>query len=260
MRNLLLLIALFISALGASAADNERELTVMTYNLRFGERASMERLAAEINAAKPDFVALQEVDVNTMREMSKGNNCISFINRLAELTGMFGFYGRTINFAGGYYGIGILSRHPAVKVEKMDLPNPKNVEPRIMLVGEFELDGNGRLFTFACTHFDYIDPNTITTQARAAIERLKTVKTPLIVAGDFNSEPESAAIALFNKDFRLLTGDEKTFPSKTPEKKIDWIFGWPAADFTLVGSEVPKPSVRAASDHLPIVSRVLVKF
>ena len=260
MKKIFLLLLLCVAAFSVAAGNGERELTVMTYNLRFGELASMERLASEIRAANPDFVALQEVDVNTMREISKGNNCINFINRLAELTGMFGFYGRTINFAGGYYGIGILSKHPAVKVEKIDLPNPKNVEPRIMLVGQFELDGIGHRFTFACTHFDYLDPNTITAQARAAIERLRTEPQPLIVAGDFNSEPESAAIGLFTKDFKLLTGEEKTFPAKAPEKKLDWIFGYPAADFTLVGATVPKPSIRSASDHLPIVSKIKVKF
>lgn len=260
MKRILLGIVLCVSTVAAFASGKERELTIMTYNLRFGELASMERLAEEIKAADPDFVALQEVDVNTMREMAKGNNRISFINRLAELTGMFGFYGRTINFAGGYYGIGILSKHPAVKVEKMDLPNPKNVEPRIMLVGQFELDGIGHRFTFACTHFDYIDPNTIAIQARAAIDRLLTEPAPLIIAGDFNSEPESQAIALFNKDFQLLTNLEKTFPAKAPEKKLDWIFGYPAEDFSLVSSEVPAPSVRSASDHLPVVSKVIVKF
>ena len=202
------------------------------------------------------------VDPSNLSRILSGHTAVSeaFINRLAELTGMFGFYGRTINFAGGYYGIGILSKHPAVKVEKMDLPNPKNVEPRIMLVGQFELDGIGHRFTFACTHFDYQDPNTITTQARTAIERLRTEPQPLIVAGDFNSEPESAAIGLFTKDFKLLTGEEKTFPAKAPEKKLDWIFGYPAADFMLVGSAVPKPSIRSASDHLPIVSKLKVKF
>lgn len=112
MKKIFFLLLLCVAAFGAAAENGERELTVMTYNLRFGELASMERLASEIRAANPDFVALQEVDVNTMREISKGNNCINFINRLAELTGMFGFYGRTINFAGGYYGIGILSKHP----------------------------------------------------------------------------------------------------------------------------------------------------
>lgn len=259
MRNAILLLTLCFAALNAIAEEQPRRLTVMTYNLRFGERASMERLAEEIKAAGPDFVALQEVDVNTMREQAKGNNGISYINRLAELTGMFGFYGRTINFAGGYYGIGILSKHPAVKVEKMNLPNPRNVEPRILLIGQFELDGDGQVITFASTHFDYIDSETIAMQARAAVERLKNEPAPLIVAGDLNSVPDSEAIAVFSKDFRLLSGDELTFPAMAPDRKLDWIFGYPASGFSLVGSRVPAPSPRAASDHLPIISEILLK-
>ncbi|MDE6271083.1 MAG: endonuclease/exonuclease/phosphatase family protein, partial [Muribaculaceae bacterium] len=69
MKRIFLGIILGVTAMAAFAAGKEREMTIMTYNLRFGELASMERLAQEINAANPDFVALQEVAVNTMREM-----------------------------------------------------------------------------------------------------------------------------------------------------------------------------------------------
>ena len=43
-------------------------LRVMTYNLRYGELASLEQLAAHIKAFQPDFVALEEVDCFTKRE------------------------------------------------------------------------------------------------------------------------------------------------------------------------------------------------
>lgn len=42
----------------------------MTYNLRFGELASLEQIAEHIKAFQPDFVALQEVDSKTYREMN----------------------------------------------------------------------------------------------------------------------------------------------------------------------------------------------
>ena len=104
-------------------AYQPRKLRVMTYNLRFGELADMDRLAREIKAAEPDFVAIQEVDVNTNRDLARHNNGLNYVSELAQRTGMFGHYARTLNFGRkGYYGIGILSRHPAVRVEKLELP------------------------------------------------------------------------------------------------------------------------------------------
>ena len=49
--------------LGVAYAQDTLRVRVMTYNLRFGELASLEELAHHIKSFKPDFVALQEVDV-----------------------------------------------------------------------------------------------------------------------------------------------------------------------------------------------------
>ena len=48
--------------LGVAYAQDTLRVRVMTYNLRFGELASLEELAHHIKSFKPDFVALQEVD------------------------------------------------------------------------------------------------------------------------------------------------------------------------------------------------------
>ena len=47
--------------LGVAYAQDTLRVRVMTYNLRFGELASLEELAHHIKSFKPDFVALQEV-------------------------------------------------------------------------------------------------------------------------------------------------------------------------------------------------------
>lgn len=64
-RYILLLLCLTI---GIAYAQDTLRVRVMTYNLRFGELASLEELAAHIKAFKPDFVALQEVDSKTDRK------------------------------------------------------------------------------------------------------------------------------------------------------------------------------------------------
>lgn len=48
-------------------------LKIMTYNLRFGEKASLEELAEAIRAQRPDLVALQEIDCRTRRPASSAS-------------------------------------------------------------------------------------------------------------------------------------------------------------------------------------------
>ena len=125
---------------GQAQQRDTLQLRTMTYNLRFGERASLEDIAAHIRAFNPDFVALEEVDCKTFRQRAPQQNGRDFIAALAYHTGMFGLYGKTINYAKGYYGIGILSRYPYISVNKTMLPNPSGKEPRALLEGLFDVD------------------------------------------------------------------------------------------------------------------------
>ena len=97
-------------------------LKAITYNLRFGELASLEELAARIASEKPDMVALQEVDCHTRREGIPHQHGKDFATELGFRTGMFPLYGKTIAFAGGWYGIGLLTARPYLGVRKLMLP------------------------------------------------------------------------------------------------------------------------------------------
>lgn len=246
------------SGVNADAPNTKpRKLKIMSYNIFQGRKASMQRLADEINAQQPDFVALQEVDINTMREYAKECNGINFINELAQRTGMFGYFGRTIDCCSGYYGVAILSKHPATSVESIDLPNPKNVEPRIMLKGHFLLDGHTPI-VFVSTHFDNGHPETRALQAQTVVDNLEGESVPAIVAGDLNSEPKTKPISILSDKGALLSGLAPTWPSDAPRMRIDYIFGFPGKAFTLNKTYEGTASKYAASDHLPVMSEVTV--
>ena len=239
-----------------------RELKIMSYNLRFGELATMEQLAEVIKSHNPDFVALQEVDVNSYRSMAPHNNGISFVNELAQLTGMFGFYGMTLSdFAGkgSYYGVAILSRHPADKIERYELPNPKNEEARVLLKGRFLLDGK-MPFNFASTHFDYKSLETMEKQAAYLVEKLSADSIPTVVAGDFNCVPGSAPVNLISENSAVLSGTAPTFPAKAPAERLDHIFGLPKQAFRLNTTEEGPAGPSAPSDHLPVISTITVEL
>jgi len=81
----------------------------MTYNIHHGRGAdgeiNLERIAEVITRAKPDLVALQEVDVKTRR-----SGGVDQAAKLGELTGMSHFFAEAMPFQGGGYGNAVLSR------------------------------------------------------------------------------------------------------------------------------------------------------
>ena len=247
---------LFRKQLGTAGDARMKNLRVMTYNLRFSQLASAERLAKRISEENPDFVALQEVDINTSRftvpDSVRLQNTIAI---MAEKCGMFGFFGRTIDFAGGYYGIGILSKYPCVSMLTHNLPNPAGTEPRVLLEGTFLLPGG--TMKFSCTHLDHKSDSARAVQARFVLEKVATGTMPSVVAGDFNARPGSNAIELMEKSMVNLTCGNPTFPATAPVTKIDYIFGYPASKLRLLSTEVLDTLL---SDHRPIVSTFLLTY
>ena len=233
----------------ASGCDTLR-IRVMTYNLRLGELATLEQLAEHINAFSPDFVALQEVDVHTMRRLAPHQNGKDFIGEIAYHTGMFGFYGKTIPYRGGYEGIAILSKYPAIKVEKIMLPNPQNTEPRALLAGVFEMGED--TISFNGTHLDVVSRETRKIQAEWITEHLSHVPYPTVIAGDFNARHYTEAITdVMNVKWFPATDSAFTFPAKAPFLKLDYIYARPIEKWRLISTQAIQSTL---SDHLPIIS------
>ena len=79
---ILFFVVIMLFECSVNAQDTLR-LRVMTYNIRFGELATVDRLAEHIKSFKPDFVALEEVDVNTDRSLAPHQNGRNIISELA---------------------------------------------------------------------------------------------------------------------------------------------------------------------------------
>lgn len=231
--------------------ESGKSLKVMTYNLRFGELASLEQLADFINRHQPDLVALQEVDWMTERDRTPHQHHKDFITELGFRTGMFSLYGKTIPHANGLYGIGILTRKPYINVKKVILPKaPAATEYRALLMAEVEVTDRDTI-VFASTHLDYSSSKARMDQVGTIVSELQSTGYPVIVGGDFNAHPDSPEIAvLFNK-WLPCSNDHATVPAKAPKNKIDYLFSYPASAWVLESSETISTQL---SDHLPIVS------
>lgn len=231
------------------AREKTDTLKILCYNIRFGELASLEELASFIREQDPDLVALQEVDCKTYRERAPHQNGKDFITELGFRTGLLSAYGKTIDYAGGYYGIGILSKYPFASVERIFLPKTENgKEQRAILVADVET-ADKQYITFASTHLDYTNTEERQLQVCRLNEILRKKATPVIVCGDFNARPDSKEITSGMADWKLLDDSGLTVPAKAPMYKIDYIYGYPANKWRVIESETISVQL---SDHLPV--------
>lgn len=232
-----------------NAKDTATRFKVLSYNLRFGELASLEQLAQFIKDQKPDIVALQEVDCRTYRDRAPKQNGKDFATELGFLTGMIPAYGKTIPYMGGYYGIAILSKFPLAKVERIYLPKTENgKEQRAVLVADVEYR-EGKYITFASTHLDYTNTTERQVQVSKLNEILLSSTYPVIVAGDFNAKPDAIEIAKGLDAWKCISNMEPTSPAKSPRNTIDYIFCYPKHRWTKIEATTYNLQL---SDHLPV--------
>lgn len=254
MRRILFTIALLWS-FTAMAAQKGDTLKVMTYNLRFGELSTLEKICEYIASECPDIVALQECDWNTNRSRAPHQNGVKFVNELAWHTGMFGIYGKSIDYSGGYYGIGLLSKYPILKYERILLPNDGKTEQRSMLVADIELPG-GKIVTFVNTHLEVKTQEMRIEQVKFIEEYLEDWPNQLFLAGDMNAIPDTKEMGMLRENWKDLTNRVFTYHTSKPEIKIDYIYTKPGEKVDLIETAVREQVV--LSDHFPVVTTIVL--
>jgi endonuclease/exonuclease/phosphatase family metal-dependent hydrolase len=229
----------------ADAAVDVDVLKVMTFNIKSGRESSLEAIADVINAERPEIVALQEVDVDTVR-----TGMVNQPHRLGQLTGMTNLFRTAIPYDGGAYGLCVLSEHPILSSTSLQLTSVG--EQRILITVEIEIDP-GRVITIADTHFG-LDADARVTQANEVIAAIGA-DPDVLLFGDFNDEPGTPPIDRMVTTFQDAwdlsgEGDGFTIPVTTPTRRIDYIWlgdNWSAPlDIRVIDTQ--------ASDHLPVVA------
>ena len=244
MRNMKKIFLLISAILLIVPVQAQHTLRLMTYNIKNATGmdgvCDFQRIANVINNASPDVVAVQEVDSVTNRSNQK-----YVLGEIAERTQMYACFAPAIDYDGGKYGIGLLSKKAPVHLQTIALPGRE--EARALILAEFED------YIYCCTHLSLTEEDRM-----KSLEILKTFaasyKKPLFLAGDMNAEPESDFIKELQKEFRILSNPRQhTFPAPAPKETIDYVAAFKQNDkgFAVVSSEVVNEPV--ASDHRPIV-------
>ena len=254
MRKSFLWIAVLAMSLVASQpcqAKRVRTVRLSTYNIQHGagmdEQIDYVRQAEIIRKAKAEVAAIQEVDSMTRR--NGGRYALDEMRRKAKLP--YATFAPAIDFQGGKYGVGLLSRKRPLSVKRIPLPGRE--EPRMLLVAEF------RNYVVACTHLSLTAEDRMNSVPIIVAEASNWQK-PFFVMGDLNAEPDSPFVREMQNHFLFLNPPhEKTFPSREPRICIDYVALFRSATATVsschtwVGEE-------QASDHCPLHARVSLRY
>ena len=273
-RLLAFLAAILLSCAVASAAWAEPPLRVMTFNVRLPLASDganswehrREFAARMIAAGKPDIVATQEL------HKVQGDYL------LEHLPG-FAWFGE--GRRGGHEDehMGLFYRRDRLRLIEVgnfwlsDTPRvPGSIcwghpYPRMVTWGLFETKEGNRLYV-ANTHFPY-RPEDDEARKKAAAQILGWIETlppavPVILAGDFNTEPGSPPHALLTKELQdaWLTapareGPDETFDAFTgkPDRRIDWILTRGFQPLR-VETVTTNQGGRYPSDHFPVIAEL----
>lgn len=233
-----ILCAVFMAITPVSVHEKE-PFKILSYNIRNAKgmdgQVNYERVAAVIRTANPAIAALQELD-----SVTKRSGGADVLKEIAVRTGMYYTYSAAIDYNGGKYGVGLLSKEKPVSVERITLPGRE--EKRTLLIVSFPA------YVVFCSHFSLTEADQLSSAA-IVNEQLKKINKPVYFLGDLNAVPTSAPIRALKEQWQLLSGESFTFPSDVPDRCIDYIFGARGKFNVAKTAVIDEP---LASDHRPL--------
>ena len=211
-------------------------LRVGSYNIKHGGDVSLDMsiIAKDVTDLSLDIIGFQEIDQKTSR--------VGGLDTMKALSDASGYeyyaFAKAINYKGGEYGTGILSRYPIVEFEVIKLDSGSEEQ---RCVGHAVIDVNGVLFDFFNTHLSFESLDLRTGQYKKLAELLAKCET-YILTGDFNTAVMTEFDVL--PDATLVNnGKFGTFPSSG--KAIDNIVI--SKDWNVVDSGM---GPKGHSDHI----------
>ncbi|MDQ0383135.1 endonuclease/exonuclease/phosphatase family protein [Amycolatopsis thermophila] len=238
-------------------------LSVLTFNIRHARGTDgvldLARVAGVIRDSGADVVGLQEVD----RHYSARSDWADQAGELARLLGYHAVFGANLDrgppAAGSpriQYGTAILSRYPVTAWDNTHLFRSPGHEQRGLL--HARIDVHGVPVHVYDTHLAAGSQTDRLEQTRQ-ITSLIGATGPAVLVGDLNALPDAPEIATLDNAFTDAwpvsgEGDGSTYPAGSPDRRIDYVYASRSVS-PLVTRVLPAD----ASDHLPLLSRLLVR-
>lgn len=262
-------------------AQSRQTINLGTYNLRLNVASDKENAWPNRKDMVIDLIRYHELDIFGVQEALKG--------QMDDLSSMPAYkyvgVGRDDGKTGGEYSA-IFYRSDKFKVLNSGnfwlSPTPEKPSKgwdaayiRICTWAAFQDLKSHKVFYMFNAHFDNEGVLARENAAKLILQKigqLAKANTPVIITGDFNSDPSTSAyktIANQFKDARLVTktpayGPDKTFNDfkyanyvqVVPEGRIDFVFVNKHIDVLKYGVLTDSKNERFPSDHFPVVTRL----
>jgi endonuclease/exonuclease/phosphatase family metal-dependent hydrolase len=199
------------------------------------------------------------VDILGLEEVNKGHTSGAYSD-------LFRLYQQSMpghwRYADANYGFGnaLMTHLPIVQSESRQY-QAKDILRRSCLKATLKL--GDRLIDVYVTHLSHLPhPNLVRqAQMKELLGWISQSQNPWIVMGDFNAFPDSPEVQallkvshpIFAKQEKLLT--EKSYPSRKPTERIDYIFFSPA--FQLQDQQILETA--GSTDHRPVLSELVLR-
>lgn len=187
------------AAYKAFMAKEEGMTRIASFNIAAGKKPDVAKLRKQLETYDADIAGVQEVDQNTGR--NPYDMLEAFIGDVYKNT----FFSKAIDYSGGAYGIGTVSKNPLSESTTVMLESQGN-EQRVYQRNLVELAGHQ--VAFYNTHLSYES-----TELRH--QQMNTLKAAMdadtveykIVTGDFNTDQYKEEFAeIFGEDYHIANG------------------------------------------------------
>lgn len=213
-------------------------IKVLSYNIHKGFNAAgtefvLPQIRDALNCVEADVVLLQEVQgkprQRRIRKISPSDSPQH--EYLADGNWPHHIYAKNAVYQKAHHGNAILSKHPFIKWENIDVSFAKRAS-RSLLHGFIQFPGHPTTVHVICIHLGLFKAER-KIQLTALSERIKEHvpnEEPLIIAGDFNdwrgqAEHHLESDLQLKEVFKVLYGDHaKTFPALRPTVRVDRIY------------------------------------
>lgn len=244
-------------------------LKIATYNIgkndASGNVTDFTALNQAVKNINADIITVVEIDNKTARSQK-----IDQLKEIADANHLHYAFGKALDFDGGEYGLGILSRYPIQHTQVINLPSGK-AEQRATLLAQIAVPGFDSPVVVMAAHLDWQkDPTVRLMQARHLLDvsigdapsDFKDIASSIkILAGDFNSTRDEQPLREIRYFFNAVEKqgtDYRTWPAVNPAIDLDHIFTFRGQKWKVKNLEIPHDSARftwsAASDHLPVIA------
>ncbi len=252
--------------------------------------ANLAQAITALTPLQPDILALQEIDLDSRRsyqvdQVKAIGDALQYRKRAIAINWdkryvPFPFWPPTVHFGQMLSGQAILSHWPITQHERLvlekvaDNPFFYNALYLDRLAQVAQVEVNNQTLVVINLHLEAFDLPTRQSQTEfvLALADSYAEQYPVLLLGDFNSalnrdaegEPRSIRTVLDSNTFKPAVSVEQftqatqfTYPSDTPEFKLDYIFYTPDR-IELLDVRV-LTTVGQASDHLPVLMRLRLR-